>query len=693
MPRFNYPKNSFLAGELSPVAHGRTDLPQHQHGCKRAYNMIGLVAGGMRNREGTILDTVISYSTSRVIYFKTSADTIPQQFVLSNLKIEYAGGNTIFDAGGSATTTSPFTTATLKTLRTFQIGDVMWIFHPTIGIYRLALRTPGNYYWTKYDILPGYTAQNQCDANPFRTANTTAITITPSATTGSGVTLTASSAIFAFAQNGAIFRLNQGGTEGWARVNNPILWSGLQTTCTVDVLVNFASTAATSDWAESAWSPYRGYPRAATIFGDRVCWGGNDSQGDTIWFSKTASYYTMQTPRSGVVAADANQVTLNTPLVSKIQWMAAKERLLIGTEMQEGSIDSLSSGTSGFGYVTRSAHGSAYVDCQQAFNAVLFVDRSGTKVREMIYDYTSASYVCDDLSFWSDHLPGKSAQRPASIQQMYWQASESILWCCDDRGGLFSMTRDRKQGLSTWSHHELGGTGTTGTLKPLVNSLSPQGYAPYGYDVLYLNVTRSVNSSPVYTLEGLNGPFKFDSITDSLAVSYRSCVYLDCAVISNSGSPVSSVSVNSSFNGETFGIFGDGFYLGTAVVSSGSLALPSSATQVVVGYPIRALVEPLSPEAGSAVGSAQGSIKRVDRVQMRFYRTLGAKFGRDTSNLESINFRTDSMAMDTQIPFFTGEKVLPLAAFPDTDPTVVVVQDLPFPMTLCSLAFRGDTHD
>jgi hypothetical protein len=82
-------------------------------------------------------------------------------------------------------------------LQFLQINDVMYITHPSYAPRKLSRITS-----TSFTL-----AEVAFDEPPFRSLNTTATTITPSATTGTGITLTASASLFQAGHVGAYFKL------------------------------------------------------------------------------------------------------------------------------------------------------------------------------------------------------------------------------------------------------------------------------------------------------------------------------------------------------------------------------------------------------------------------------------------------------------------------------------------------------
>ena len=59
---------------------------------------------------------------------------------------------------------------------------------------------------------------------------------------------------------------------------------------TVKVISKIASTSATKQWYEGAWSQVRGYPKTMTFFQDRTAWAGTTFQPQTLWFSESGLF-------------------------------------------------------------------------------------------------------------------------------------------------------------------------------------------------------------------------------------------------------------------------------------------------------------------------------------------------------------------------------------------------------------------
>jgi len=89
-------------------------------------------------------------------------------------------------------------------------------------------------------------------------------------------------------------------------------------------------------------------------------------------------------------------------------------------------------------------------------------------------------------------------------------------------------------------------------------------------------------------------------------------------------------------------------------------------------------------EVQGDLGSAQGSIKRVSKIIVRFWNSLGFQTGDSLSNLKDIPFRTSTDRMDLSPPLFTGDKEILIQDSYDREGTFYIQQNKPFP---CNVLF------
>jgi len=108
--------------------------------------------------------------------------------------------------------------------------------------------------------------------------------------------------------------------------------------------------------------------------------------------------------------------------------------------------------------------------------------------------------------------------------------------------------------------------------------------------------------------------------------------------------------------GESVGILVDGRTHANKTVSSGSVTLDTGRYGAIVhiGLPTTWSLDTHRLEAGSADGTSQGKMKRMEKVTVRVRDTLGFKYGPDSSDTDEEIF-TNSADIGVPTPLFTGD--------------------------------------
>ena len=165
--------------------------------------------------------------------------------------------------------------------------------------------------------------------------------------------------------------------------------------------------------------------------------------------------------------------------------------------------------------------------------------------------------------------------------------------------------------------------------------------------------------------------------------------YVDCG-LTYSGAAATTISGLGHLEGQTVQVMADGAAHPDCVVTSGAITLSRSATKAQIGLACPATIQTTRIEAGAGDGTAQGKTKRINKVVMRFYNTLGGFAGPDPTNLDEINFRTGSDLMDHAPPLYTGDKMIEWPDGYNFDGYVTYQQVQPFPATV--IAFMPQVH-
>lgn len=723
MPKFNSPKPAFSAGELSPKVLARTDLPQYSQGCERIENMIVQPQGGAIRRPGSVyVKTNEGNNPARLIpfvYSKTEAycveitngamvvvDNVNRARFTVTLGATAVGGYNVWERSYY------YATSDLAQIQYAQSADTLYLVCPN-KYPQLLVRTAANTFtlWPYNNDFRLTDIGSRAKRMPFLPANVnSAWTITPGAASGS-TTFTTLGGFFNPGHVGTLFKLNgpSARTDAFVvtgytdsnHVTGTFLGSGL------------ASVAAISNWEEGAWSDYRGWPRTICFFKSRLCYGGNAYKPDTIWCSRISNYtHLMATWFTQDATTDVSGNAFTGPLaadypvsfslasqeVNQIQWLSSGKTLAIGTLGAE-YIGSDISATTAPSFPAESTRGSAFVQPKRVGYTLMYVPRDGKRLFEMVFDYYSQSYVSTDLALHADHMVLKQAtavgSTSAAITQIEYQENRGIIWAVNNAGALIGITRQKENNVAAWHYHPLGGS-LSGSA-PAVSSIAiVPSRDPLGNDDLWISVQRTVNGATLNSLEVIGRDYDYDSMVTTLPMDIQP-TYSDSSVMFDNGAGVTATvftGIAPHLVGQTVSVLADGIPQAPKVVGAlGTVTIDTAARVLVVGLPVTPVLVPTRPDAGAALGSAIGGKKKIDRVALILYRTKICKVGRDANNLDSIQFRPSTLPATAEIPYYTGEKVIPFRGDFDNDGYVYITADLPLPMNIVGVFIRGETNE
>ena len=223
------------------------------------------------------------------------------------------------------------------------------------------------------------------------------------------------------------------------------------------------------------------YPSCVEFFEQRLFFANTNDDPQKIWSSKSGTYENMTT---GALDDDALEYTIAASKVNAIEWMAAKDVLLMGTVGAEWRLGA----TSAIEPITptnilcrrQSTYGSASVKPVTVGQTVLFLQRAERKVREFAYNFEQDIYLAPDMNLLAGHIT-----KSGIIDMAYQQEPDSILWCVLRNGTLAAMTYQRDQEVVGWHRHITDGEVESVATIPssaTVNEDSEMDYMEYAGD-------------------------------------------------------------------------------------------------------------------------------------------------------------------------------------------------------------------
>jgi len=639
----------------------------------------------------------------------------------NTFKIKDRAGNyinssafTAWSSGGTAarvyTISTTFEETDLVDLQFCQDADVMYIVHPDFKPKKLS-RT-GHAAWTIVDV--------DFTDGPYLPDNTSTVLITPSAATGSAITLTASAPAWAgttayhkddyvtnggstykslarhtssstFADDlaagkwvvatlvvfysthvGALWKIK----TGWVKIT--AYTSG--TVVTAEVQVALGTTTAETDWAEGAWSDKRGWPSCVGFFEQRLFFASNGAKPQTAWGSYSGEYENFQ---EGAEDSDAVSYTPATGQQNKVRWILGGKALGLGTA---GGVLNMSGGSSGdpitpsnVAVKLETTYGTKQVLPKKIGNYIYYIQRGGRVLREFEYSFEKDAYLANDMSLLSNHI-----LRGGAIEMDYQQTPDNILWIVRADGVLVSMTREIEQEVTSWARHIIGGAFGTGAA--IVESVAVIPNEASGYDEVWLIVKRTIDGTTRRYIEYITPILDFD------LVAQEDAFFVDCG-LTYDGSATSAITGLDHLEGQVVAVLTDGATHPNCTVTNGAIALQIAAEVVQVGLAYNSDLKTVRPEAGSAQGSSQGKTKRAYNAVARLHNTGCIQIGKSFTELDRIEFRTSDMNMDAPPDLFTGDTPIhPNKGF-STDGQICIRRDLPLPCNILALILKLQTND
>ncbi len=590
---------------------------------------------------------------------------------------------------------TPYLTAELFELRGAQSADVLYICHAAHPVMKLSRR--GHTTWSLIEV--------DFDDGPYLEINTEDTTLTAGATTGLGITLTASATVgindgdgFKSSDIGRLVRKGNGTNWGYA----VIVGFTSTTVVTVDIKRDFPAAAAHVDWRLGAWSETTGYPAVVNFHEQRLCCANTSLDPDKYWMSQAGDFENMRIDSDKVGGGvevqddDALDYRISSDQVNAIQWIRSAQQFAIGTRGGEwlARSDGPILTPTDVDTKQQTTIGSAFIDPAQIDNAILFPQRGKRQVREFAFNFEADGFRSPDMTILADHI------LKSRICDMAYAASpDSLLYCVREDGRLAVLTYKREQDVIGWGRWVMGGAFSSGNAVVESVAVIPgndgagQVLDSTERDEVWVVVKRTINSTTRRYIEVLEeafeGPDRNDYLMQStyetdLLAAQQDAFYLDGG-ITYDGAATTSISGLSHLEGETVKILADGAVHADKVVSGGAVTLDVAASKVHIGLGYHHDMEPLKMDFGNPAGSAIAKDKRIRQASLVLHETGALRIGASRADIRTESLREVADAMDTAIPLFTGEFEAEVEGDFEPDPRLVLRGDDPTPFTVLAI--------
>lgn len=354
---------------------------------------------------------------------------------------------------------TPYAEADLHLIDGPQSADVLYLYHKSYPTYKL--ERYGHTTWSLVEVA--------WQDGPWLDENTTSTTLTFSAATGLGVTVTASSIVginggvgFKSTDVGRLIRMTDGTVNwGWA----VIVGFTSTTVVTVDVKRTVVVITAETKWRLGAWSGTTGYPSCATFYEQRLWMANNGNQPQTLWASQTSDFENMApdsaNPSGGawdgtVQDDDSLDYTLSSDDVNAVFWLSAGgDVLAIGTSggiwiPASQGVTETPTDIAVRRQTSRPCSNDAPVRID---NFVLFIQGALRKLREFGYVFERDSYNAPDMTRLAEHITYGGLTEIVYAEEPY-----SLVWSIRDDGQAPTMTYRREEDVVGWARQIIGGS-------------------------------------------------------------------------------------------------------------------------------------------------------------------------------------------------------------------------------------------
>jgi len=621
-------QNSFISGALAPELLGRGDLVAYGQGAGVLENVFVQPTGGVYRRGGTKYINTLS-GDGRLAAFEQSINN-SYLIVFRDFEIDIYQNDALL-----STLAAPWSLSQLGQINWVQDASQLLVLHPDVPPKRIYIDASSAWVISNWVF-----ATNSSGAifQPYHKFVDASVTLAPAAVSGSGVSLTASANVFDANHVGT--RLKIGGKEvEIASVASPV-------SASINIIETLASTAATTDWQEQAFSAVHGWPVSSCFHQDRLVIGGAKGLPNRLWLSKTGDQFNFDAGTG--LDDEAIYFTMLSDQANAVRSVFSGRHLQVFTSGAEWMVTGDPLTPSNIQVKRQTRIGSASDRALKPVDvdgATLFVSRTLNDLREFLFTDIEQAYQAGDLAMLAHHL--MVGPRDMDFDDL----GRRLLIVMDD-GTMAALTLYRAESVTAWSKQT-----TIGNFR----SVAVAG------DSVYLLVERG----GTYFLERLD-----------------SDVMADCAVKQTDITAKTTWGGLNHLEGKSVSLLADGIVVPSQIVTGGAIVLDNPANELIAGIAYSHIIEPLPPAVASSRVSSQTGITRPIAVSFRLLATyaLVLDSGR---GLASVPFRRfGAGALDAPQTPFSGDKKIRMFGWGrgQAKPLWRIEQDVPLPFTLLAVA-------
>jgi len=720
--------NVFL-GETSPLIAARIDSPVNEMGARRMENMIPMLTGGMRKRPGTWFDgTTEENKEARLIEWLVSdGNCILLEMTAGKIRAWCDQGNNTYQV--IQTINSPYTAAQIFRLHYASSADDLWIVHPEQRPIKLswngsAAEIPIDMDFPRFTNGDGekdFITENNCpgavafDAGRLVLAgsnnepNRIYMSRSPDSQTGNNrhtdftmedkyTTIRETSRIVLDENGKPVYEdvLDENdnpvyGPEKIAfemldnqlifdnKVYSPIEKTFLSTNVQfssyrIDIFNGNKILQVGSIYCHIYSKNVSIVASGTGIIGEAIynlspyC---DTRSTEGVWYWKgeplTQPKYETETEvieNIVITASHAIVIEENDMHGSRLQWIAGNRHLLAATERATWNDTGEVPTPATFDMNIIEYAGSSDLQARGTKEIMVYAGRDGKSLRALVWNQNSqgSGYIDMDISEQAAHLLGAGIKDFAVADYPY-----PMLWIVTKAGELVSCTINIRAGIIAYSKHP-----TDGIVEAV--AVAPQRTG----DVIFLSVNRNENRNIEHII-----------LEDLVNSDFTDSHYIDAGEKKEFDTPTKTITGLERLAGKTILAFADGAMEPPVVVNNNGIAeFQTAISKIHFGLPYKAAFIPNTRQI-PANGTSVGKKRRVEKVTLQLYKSLGGKAGTDEDKTTAIiTKRFGKYELGSAPEPFTGEYDITVSGNIDTEGELVITHEEPTPFTLLALVER-----
>lgn len=449
------------------------------------------------------------------------------------------------------------------------------------------------------------------------------------------------------------------------------------TSVNAEVLKDLGSTNPTTEWSESEWSDYRGWPSCVALAEGRLFFG---SKGKIIG-SISDAYYSYDDDiggDSGLISRDLGTGAINNP-----NWLISLYRLFIGTDTSVKAVKTTTfeepMTPTNFRVVDTSTQSCANYTAAKIDKKAIFIQGSGTRILELNYDQSTIDYAVEELTKACPEIG-----QPSVVKIAIQRQPDTMIHCVRSDGKVAILIYDILENLKGWFLFE-----TNGEVEDVIV------FTGDIEDDVYYSIKRTINGNIVRYFEKF--AMQYECQGDILNKQADSFIIYD-------GLATNIINGLDHLEGENVIVWADGKDLSPDVngiqttyeVIGGQITLDQEVSKAIIGLPYSGFYK--SSKLAYASGAPLGQKKKINAIGVIINNTHshGLEYSGDGVNYDGLPRRNSQTGAIIPYDTILTELDMPQVSFAqawETDSRLYLKASAPRPCTLLACEIAITTND